>query len=355
VSAVLAERPILGAFGALAHEYAAVGIPTFPVDGASKRPLVRNWPKITLYATRHHLQKWSQADAFAFVPGSVGITVLDIDTADEAFLRAQIDKYGQPGAIVRTASGKWHCYYSNSGEGERIRPWGPDVPVDLKGGRGQIIAAGSVTPTGVYEFVHGGLESLRSLPPMQVSVGLRSREKSASQRAPGQLLREGDGRNSALYKQMLLSVEQCTDPQTLLEAARAYSAEAFADPLPDYEIASVAKSVWRTHSEGRNFVARARLRSEQTILLRSGPMSQLESLGSADALALFVILQKRYGGLEQFPIANEAHRDDWTLDLSLMRLRRARQSLLQLGLVAAVKAASSGGGAALFRWGSKVS
>lgn len=354
MSTVLARRPIVGAFGKLAPEYAAIGIPTFPVDGESKRPLVKHWPKITLHGTLHHLQRWSQADALAFVPGTVGITVLDIDTPDETFLREQIDRFGPPGAIVRTASGKWHCYYSNSGEGERVRPWGPDEPIDLKGGRGQIIAAGSVTPKGVYEFVHGGLESLRSLPPMREAVGSRLTTSPPSQ-GPRQLLNEGDGRNAALFRQMLLSAGECGDPQTLVEAARNFAATVFSDPLPDYEIVSVANSAWRYHASGRNFVHRARLKSEQTILLRAGPMAQLEAVGSADALALFVTLQRRYGGFEQFPVANEAHRDAWTLDLSLMRLQRARQSLLDLELLVAVKAASSGGGAALFRWGAKVS
>ena len=155
-----------GVFSRWQPEYAAHGIATFPV-GETKKPGIRGWQKVGLNGSAELAEKFTTADALGYVTGRrSNVTVLDIDTTDESVAEDAIDRHGQPIIITRTASGKFHHLYRYNGERRRIRPW-PALPIDLLGDNGYALAAPSKIATGSYEIIHGHLDDLDRLTPME--------------------------------------------------------------------------------------------------------------------------------------------------------------------------------------------
>jgi hypothetical protein len=146
--------------------YAERGIATFPVS-ADKRPSIRGWQKVGLRYSAQLADKFADADALGYVTGKrSNVTVLDIDTVEEKVAEDAIRRHGQPGIVTRTASGKFHHLYRYNGERRRIRPW-PDRPIDLLGDNGYALAAPSKLEKGSYEIIHGHLDDLDRLTPLE--------------------------------------------------------------------------------------------------------------------------------------------------------------------------------------------
>jgi hypothetical protein len=107
--------------------YADHGIATIPCD-PSKRPLVRNPQKFGCKASAEIATNFPDAPTFGYYIGrQSGITVLDVDTANENILAAAIDRNGATPIIVRTGSGKFHAFYRHNGERSSIRPWNDKI------------------------------------------------------------------------------------------------------------------------------------------------------------------------------------------------------------------------------------
>jgi Bifunctional DNA primase/polymerase, N-terminal len=107
--------------------YADHGIATIPCD-PSKRPLVRNPQKFGCKASAEIATNFPDAPTFGYYTGrQSGITVLDVDTANENILAAAIDRNGATPIIVRTGSGKFHAFYRHNGERSSIRPWNDKI------------------------------------------------------------------------------------------------------------------------------------------------------------------------------------------------------------------------------------
>jgi hypothetical protein len=78
-------------------------------------------------------EKFSEVDSFGFPLGPrSGLTILDVDTKDCSVLLEAQSRYGESPLLVETGGG-YHAYYRYSGEQRHIRPWGPDVPIDVLG------------------------------------------------------------------------------------------------------------------------------------------------------------------------------------------------------------------------------
>jgi Bifunctional DNA primase/polymerase, N-terminal len=145
-------------------QYAARGIATFPVR-ETKTPAIKGWQNVGLKASAILANKKS-ADALGYVTGRrSNVTVLDIDTPDERVAADAIQQHGQPAIITRTASGKFHHLYRYNGERRRIRPWS-ELPIDLLGDNGYVLAPPSKLAKGSYEIIHGHLDDLDRLKPM---------------------------------------------------------------------------------------------------------------------------------------------------------------------------------------------
>src|SRR5262245_10936862 len=111
--------------------YAEKGIATFPV-GDDKKPRTKGYLRTGLSGSKKLADKFSDANAFGFLPGqSSGVTILDIDSHNEAVLADAQRLYGPSPIIVRTGGG-YHAWYKHRGERRLIRP-DRDKPIDILG------------------------------------------------------------------------------------------------------------------------------------------------------------------------------------------------------------------------------
>jgi hypothetical protein len=263
--------------------YAERGIATFPVS-ADKRPSIRGWQKVGLRGSAQLADKFADADALGYVTGRrSNVTVLDIDTVEEKVAEDAICRHGQPRIVTRTASGKLHLHYKYNGERRRIRPW-PDRPIDLLGDNGYALAAPSRLETGSYEIIHGHLDDLDRLTPM---VGAPSEAMAAPLPPKWTGMREGDGRNRALWERCMRTGGGCSLDR-MMEIARNAN-QSFKEPLMDAEVVKIATSAWQHDAAGLNFFTRPR------IMLDHDAYDELDR-SSPDALRLLLKLERYHGG-----------------------------------------------------------
>jgi Bifunctional DNA primase/polymerase, N-terminal len=244
------QNPHAGIFQKWQPEYAARGIATFPVR-ATKVPAVSHWGKVGLRGSAELARK-KPADALGYVAGRRSkITVLDIDTADEKITDDAITRHGQPGIVVRTASGKRHLLYRYGGEGRHIRPW-PELPIDVLGDNGFVIAPPSQIEKGAYEIIHGHLDDLDRLRPMANNISPARGSATPPLPLKWTGMREGDGRNRALWERCM-RLGAGRDLNGMMEIAREANRQ-FKEPMVDTEVVKIATSAWQHDAAGLNFL-----------------------------------------------------------------------------------------------------
>jgi hypothetical protein len=245
-----------GRFATWQPLYAEHGIATLLND--SKRPAIKAWNKIGLPASGKFAKKFTEANALGFVTNARNkITVLDIDTTDEKVLADALARHGQTPMVVRTASGKAHAYYRHNSERRRIRPW-DDLPIDLLGAGGLVVAPPSCEKRRSYQFIAGSLDDIDRLPKMRglsadMYVGRdlcvpsddfqRTDDLAAD---PMYGMREHDGRNNALFRAIGPEARSIhgTDGtlDDLIALASRYNTRA-AEPLDAAEVVKIAANV----------------------------------------------------------------------------------------------------------------
>jgi len=278
-----------GVFSEWQPRYSEHGIAVFPV-GEGKKPLINGWQKVGLKGSAKLAGKFTGADALGYVTGGrSNVTVLDIDTTDEKVAEDAIGRHGQPGIVTRTASGKLHLLYRYNGERRRIRPW-PGLDIDVLGDNGYALAAPSKVAKGSYEIIHGHLDDLDQLKPM---VGI---ESTVTAPVPAKFagMREGDGRNRALWERCMWAGHDCTLDR-MMDIAREAN-KLFKEPMMDAEVVKVATSAWRYDVAGLNFFTRPRITLDHDVF---------DSLGveNPDALFLFLKLKRYHGGNDSFVLS----------------------------------------------------
>ena len=253
-----------GVFQTSQAQYAAHRIATFPV-GMNKHPAVRGYPRIGLRASRELAGKFVEAAALGFMCGErSGITVLDVDTTDEQVLADALGRHGATPIVVRTASGKWHAWYRHSNERRRIRPWGGDLPIDLLGTGGFVIAPPSATQRGRYEFIQGSLDDVASLPSMRGLGASLYRSKvtvvpddaliapdTVAEDEPSLAVVSEGRRNDTLFGHCMRHAHHCDDRDAMLEMARIFN-ERCVPPLQDGEVIEIVDSARRYTARGEN-------------------------------------------------------------------------------------------------------
>jgi Bifunctional DNA primase/polymerase, N-terminal len=160
------ENP--GVFAVYQPIYAKRGTATFPLRD-NKVPTISNYQKIGLPASSQLALKhrFRSANDFGFMTSArTRITVLDVDTIDEHVLADAMIRHGSTPVVARTASGKFHAYYRHNGEHRKIRPFN-DLPIDLLGNRGYVVASPSRLEKGAYSFLQGSLDDLDRIPAMR--------------------------------------------------------------------------------------------------------------------------------------------------------------------------------------------
>src|SRR5262249_15600734 len=215
-------------------DYAAHGVATFPVD-ANKRPMVSRYNQFGLLDSAKIASKFGHAPAIGFMCGKrSGVTVLDVDTTDERVLADALDRHGKTRIVARSGSGHFQAWYRHAGERRLIRPR-RDVPIDILGG-GFVVAPPSRGAKGSYQFIAGSLDDLESLPT------LSDAPSTALAVVPPDWtnMRDGDGRNNALFRLLGRTVRHCDDFEQLLDYAQTQNGQ-LGEPMSEAEVLKVAK------------------------------------------------------------------------------------------------------------------
>ena len=175
-------------------------------------------------------------DTFGFPLGPrSGVTILDVDTKDRGVLDEAQSRYGESPLVVESGGG-YHAYYRYGGERRHIRPWGPDVPIDVLG-NGYAVGAPSMAAKGQYKIIHGTLDDLKSLPPLHVMLD--------DLRKP---IPEGK-RNQSLFRISLEQAAHADDFETLMDVMRTRNMDCTV-PLPESELEAAARSAWKYETGG---------------------------------------------------------------------------------------------------------
>src|SRR5215510_15064455 len=107
---------------------------------------------------------------------------------------------------------------------------------------------GAAIAAGQYQFIQGSLDDLPNLPVLQnLAQGLSADAIPTDWCA----MREGSGRNNALFRLVGRNAHYCDDFDQLLDCARTQN-DQFGEPMQDAEVVKVAQSVWKMTSEGLN-------------------------------------------------------------------------------------------------------
>jgi hypothetical protein len=304
--------------------YAERGIATFPVTDA-KKPAVRGYLNVGLNYSRELADRFPDRLAFGFATdGRNGITILDVDTADERVLTQALDRHGRTPLIARTASGKYHAYYKHNGEKRRIRPW-PGREIDLLGTGGMAVAVPSVVKGGSYEFMEGCLYLVPELPV------LRNLDLPAHHSSTGT-------RNRDLFRHCMKQAHHCDTLEALLDVAVTFNGD-LTQPLDNAEVTKVAMSAWHYEETGQNYVGKhgAFFATNECVSLITTDQ---------DAFVLLAFLRASNKPDATFPVANGlADKFGWTLK----RIAAARHRLINSGYIKRVRGAYTGH-VALFRW-----
>lgn len=254
ISRTLLSDNGVGVFGRAQPEYAAHGIATFPVR-ANKVPMVTAPRQIGLRASADLASKFEHASGVGFMAGKRSrLTVLDIDTSDENLIADALARHGTTPIITRTGSGNFHAWYRHNGEPRRVRQYEGNRPIDILGG-GVVIAPPSISRKGAYTFAQGSLDDLDRLPVMR---GVSPKAVAN----PSARLRQGDGRNTALFQHCMIQAPHCDDFDALLDVACTFASDQFADVMTDAEIIKTARSAWGYQERGENWMAGGRQRAQ---------------------------------------------------------------------------------------------
>jgi len=303
-----------GAFADWQPEYARHGIPTFPVK-QDKTPAIKNYLSIELGGSLRLLPRFASYTAFGISLGPrTGITVLDIDIADERLLEHCLRSCGETPIVIRTASGNFQAWYRHNGEKRGIRPY-PELPIDILGA-GFVVAPPSRIGDQQYQFVQGSLADLGQLPTMQ--------DSSFRRLIPNPRQLPIGSRNNALFRFALKQAHYVDDPEALLDKVESENDNLCEVQLRSDEVRKIVSSAWKYQVQGRNFA------NNKYVALMHREIDQLAA-GNPDALALLTLLRRLHHGRSEFALAKAIARTrlKWTVP----RFKRARLTLEELGFI----------------------
>ena len=338
----------LAAFAAAQPLYAAHGIATFPLR-ENKLPMIRGYTKVGLRGSGELVSKFPEAPALGFLTNARNrVTALDIDTTDERVVEDAVRRHGETPLKVRTASGKYHLYFRHNEERRRIRPFG-ELPIDLLGAGGLIVAPPSHVNTGQYQFIEGSLDDLNRLPIMRgldPDMYVRTAQPVPDLIVPDDFLPNDDpgdfisplrgmvehhGRNAALFRVIGPTAREIHAAggtrEQLIDVARRHNAECI-QPMEVQEVSAVVNSVWRMTTGGRNWFG------QHGAFMGLCEVNNMVGGGDQDAFLLLAFLRAHQGPWAMFWIANGlTDKLGWTVK----RLAGARKRLLELGYVEQVR------------------
>jgi len=316
-------------FGAVARDYAALGLRVIPTGGEDgKTPRIRNWQRVGRGAVEQLAAKFPYANIGLIDGDRGGITRADVD--DPALEDSVIERFGDTPVVVSTPSGGAHFYYRANGERRIIGLDGEKV--DVLGRGGLRIAPPSIHPTkGPYRFRKGGLVDFERLPTIrsgsllaEAYVQPKSTASSTDRGIADREDRIEDGtRNKWLFRRALQLAPTCDWLDELIDLLRAEN-EICDPPLSPLRVITTARSAWKYEQEGKNWVGqepRAQLFQSEFHRLHQHP----------DAIGLLLELRLGHACRNgDFVLANAlAEKFGWGLN----RFRKARTILVEKGFL----------------------
>jgi hypothetical protein len=324
----------MAAFVDAASAWAAAGIVPLPVSPTGKGWMVKHPETFRRPAAMALAAKPRFAAAnLGFMCGSHNrLTVVDIDSPEDAELQHALETYGESPIIVSTPSGGRHVYYAHNDEPRRVR-LDERHPIDMLGG-GLCVAPPSTRPSGAsYAWLRGGLADIANGNLPQIRSGA-VRDNPRVNPLAGPRVQKGE-RNAQLFRYCRQIVGYCDDLDQLIDASRTWADSKCAEPLREAEIVATANSVWKYRG--------GRKRVMQNII--EGPLYQ-RLIADVEVWALYAYLATENGPAAQFMVADGlALARNWPRRM----VPRARRALLGMGAIKCVRYPRKGV-PALYRW-----
>lgn len=319
-------------FGAVAKDYAALGLRVVPTGGEDgKRPLIRKWQSVGLRAVEELAGRYPLANIGLIDGDRGGIVRVDID--DPALEDSATERFGDTPVVVSTPRGGAHFYYRANGEPRIIGLEGEKIDILGRGGLG--IAPPSIHPTkGPYCFRKGGLDNFERLPsiragslPSDAYLPGKSRGSLTDNSAQCSITNDEripkGRRGNWLLQRALRLVRSCNSLDELIDELRAENQFCF-PPKSDPKVIKTANSAWRYEQDGNNWVGQ-----EHRALIFESEFNRLGE--KPDAVTLLIKLRLAHASRQEgFVLANALAKNfGW----GLPRFRYAKAALVETGLL----------------------
>lgn len=299
------------------------GFTLLPLGGGAdgKAPLLSAWAGPVLPLARV-LAPLYRAGSQVYGIRLDGMAVIDCDD-DSAELVARIEaRFGPSPVHVKTPRGR-HLFYRAAGTPPNLRAEG--LPVDIKSGpRAYVVGVGSTRLDGGRYRPAKGLLGGDALPPLRAPLVPRKGERGP--------IPVGH-RHNVLVKEAVAMVEHVDSAEELeanLMAVRDDLCQE-AETFRDSEVRGIADWAWKARLENRIFRGRDSAVSLDRLALDALRRWENET----DAIGLYVLLADMHGHVpgKRFALDFTAMREAGLTRLSVPRLRAARRTLQEVGLL----------------------
>ncbi len=332
-----------GPFASAAMQLHAFGLVPVPCsandDGKTPGIRSKNWKSGPgADTTRQMVLRFPKAN-IGILTGLSCVTVVDIDSA--ALVADMIRRFGGTPLVVETPSAGIHLYYRGAGERCANLRRSEGLEVDIKGVGGFVVVPPSVRPSGphagkLYSFVEGGWDDVARLPAIRPgSLPELARATPGARPAP---IPDGT-RHKDLLRHALKHARGCGNFDDLLDKVR-WINECCVPPLPEADVVKATRSAWNYEREGRNFAPGEKGRAMVTYESEFAILAP--AAGGTDAMALLLLLRSRHFDKPHFAVSPEGMARDRTIPgWTERRIRRARDTLADLGFLAVVSRGGS--------------
>ncbi|MFZ7093268.1 bifunctional DNA primase/polymerase [Primorskyibacter sp. 2E233] len=296
------------------------GLCLLPLGGGAdgKAPLLKAWagPGLTLSQI---LAPMHRTGSQVYGVRLDGLVVIDCDCDDLDLVARMEARFGASPVHVKTPRG-WHLYYRAAGTIPNLR--GEGLPVDIKtGARSYVVGPLSQRLDGGLYGPAKGFLGKDALPVLRCALQAKAVSIPTGHR------------HVEMVKEAMRMVELVDSADELQANLAGIRDDWCQDPatMPDSELRDIAGWAWKCRLENRVYRGRDSAFPMQRLALdalRGTP-------NGADAIALLVMLLDQHGHSpgKRFPLDFDAMRLAGLVNLSKPRLRAARRTLQEAGLL----------------------
>jgi len=242
-----------------ALSYAEHGFHVFPVRPHCKEPLIKDWPNRATTDEAAIRQWWSRnPDAnIGIATGPSGLIAIDVDVKNGAVgmesWRDILQEHGQAlgeTLTTETPTGGLHVIYRSNSLPVRNSTGKLSPGIDVRAEGGYIIAPPSIHPNGgEYSWAFGGAPDDIGLLPLPVPLAKLLTKPTPSRAGfVGGVIPQGE-RNETLASLAGSMRRRGMSESAILAALKDTNKERCQPPLPDAEVATIARSISRYEPE----------------------------------------------------------------------------------------------------------